>query len=82
MRERKSIGMKNFIFKSQDKFDFKKIISVLEIIQKEQRANRYDNILILKKLEICVKGLALLVSTPEPEGQETLDVIEDSREGN
>ncbi len=67
--------MKNFIFKSSFDKDFTKIFKILEIIQKEQRANRYDNQLELKQLEICVKGLALLVSAPEPEisGQETLE---------
>ncbi len=66
MRERKSIGMKNFIFKSPEK-DFTKIISLLENIQKEQRANRYDNKMELDKLDTCVKALALLVSAPEPD---------------
>ncbi len=57
--------MKNFIFKSSTDKDFTKIFSTLEIIQKELRANRYDNQLELKKLDTCVKGLAILVSTPE-----------------
>ncbi len=61
--------MKNFIFKSPDK-DFHKIFSVLESIQKEQRANRYDNKIELELLQKCVKGLAILVSTPEPEDLE------------
>ncbi len=78
--------MKNFIFKSQNNFDFTKIISVLESIQKEQRANRYDNIKILKKIDTCVKGLAILVSSPESDSETLLEEVpdapEDSREGN
>ncbi len=66
--------MKNFIFKSSLNTDFKKIISILESIQKEQRANRYDNQLELKKLDICVKGLAILVSAPE----DSPDIVEDA----
>ncbi len=64
--------MKNLIFKSQNNFDFNKFSLKLDIIQKEQRANRYDNQVILKKLDTCVKGLALLVSAPENDNT-TLD---------
>ncbi len=59
--------MKNFIFKSSESKDLLKIFSTLEIIQKEQRANRYDNQKELAFLETIVKGLALLVSAPEPD---------------
>ncbi len=64
MRERKSLGMKNFIFKSQNNFDFTKIFSQ---IQAEQRHARFDLQECNKKLDTCVKALALLVSAPEPE---------------
>ncbi len=57
--------MKNFIFKSSPDSDFTKIISLLEVIQKEQRANRYDNQIEIKQLDKCVKALALMVSAPE-----------------
>ncbi len=64
--------MKNFIFKSQSiSFDLVKILKVLDFVQKEQRANRYDNTQILKQLDICVKGLALLVSAPENDMTDT-----------
>ncbi len=63
--ERESMRMKNFIFKSSSHSGLIKIVSLLESIQKEQRANRYDNQQELKKLDICVKGLALLVSAPD-----------------
>ncbi len=76
MGEKKSLEMKNFIFKSSLDKDFTKILQKLEIIQKEQRANRYDNQVLLKKIDSCVKGLAILVSTPEydKEEQEPLPV--------
>ncbi len=69
--------MKNFIFKSSNDSDLLKIISLLESIQKEQRANRYDNQLELKKLDTCVKGMAILVSSPEPEDLEQISELED-----
>ncbi len=66
--------MKNFIFKSSLDSDLLKIFTLLESIQTEQRANRFDNQEELKKLDICVKGLALLVSAPEPDNDSpTLD---------
>ncbi len=67
MRERESMRMKNFIFKSSSNTDLLKIFSQLDSIQKEQRANRYDNQCELKQLEVIVKGIALLVSAPEPD---------------
>ncbi len=83
MRERESMRMKNFIFKSSSDTDFKKIVSVLEIIQAEQRHARYDLQQIQKKLEICVKGIAILVSTPEPDLESEQDGInQDSRDGD
>ncbi len=67
--------MKNFIFKSPE--DLHKILKVLDNIQAEQRANRYDNKMELEKLNTCVKALAILVSTPEPEDLEQISELED-----
>jgi len=65
--------MKNFIFKSSIDKDLLKILSTLNIIQAEQRHARYDLQQIQKKLEITVKGIALLVSTPEPDLESEMD---------
>ncbi len=70
MRERKSLGMKNFIFKSQNNFDFTKIFNQ---IQAEQRHARFDLQEINKKCDTCVKALALLVSAPEPDLEDMTD---------
>ncbi len=72
MRERESMRMKNFIFKSSFTTDLLKIYQKLEIIQKEQRAARYDLQVITKQVTTCVKGLAILVSAPENDS-ETLE---------
>ncbi len=67
MRERESMRMKNFIFKSSQATDLLKILQKLDIIQKEQRHARYDLQVGLKQLEVIKKGIALLVSAPEPD---------------
>ncbi len=59
--------MKNFIFKSSLDKDLLKILKTLDIIQAEQRHARYDLQQIEKKLDVTVKGIALLVSAPEPD---------------
>ncbi len=74
MRERKSIGMKNFIFKSPVPSD---LIKILLLVQAEQRHARYDLQLINKKLDKCVSALSLLVSAPEPEDSEEIPELED-----
>ncbi len=80
MRERKSIGMKNFIFKSQKNFDFTKIFSQ---IQAEQRHARFDLQTILKEISIIKKGVALMVSAPEPEDlEQDIGSDKDSDGGN
>ncbi len=77
--------MKNFIFKSSSESDLLKILQKLDIIQKEQRHARYDLQVLLKKIDTCVKGLAILVSTPENEGETLLEeengTTEDIRDG-
>jgi len=78
--ERKSLRMKNFIFKSSTDKDLQKFSLSLEIIKKEQRSARYDLQLIQKQLQICVKGIALLVSTPEPDLESEQDITEDNRD--
>ncbi len=77
MRERESLRMKNFIFKSSNESGLTKIVSVLEIIQAEQRHARYDLQEIKKELKTCVKALAALYSTPEPEDSEEIPELED-----
>ncbi len=59
--------MKNFIFKSSLDKD---LLKILQIIQSEQRANRDDNQYIIQKINTLVKGMSLLVTTPEPEDSE------------
>ncbi len=51
--------------------------SVDEIMQKQLRDLRDDNQEILKKLTILVKGMAILVSSPEPEDSEEIPELED-----
>ncbi len=75
--------MKNFIFKSSQDTDLLKILQKLDVIQAEQRHARYDLQQIQKKLEITVKGIALLVSTPEPDLESEQDgITEDIRDGD
>jgi len=62
--------MKNFIFKSQNNFDLQKFSKTLDTIQAEQRHARYDLQVIQKDLKVLLKGIALLVSAPEPEDNE------------
>ncbi len=62
--------MKNFIFKSSLDKDLSKIYHELGVIQKEQRANRYDNTQIIKKLDLCVKGISAIYSAPQDEESE------------
>ncbi len=72
--------MKNFIFKSSQDTD---LLKILHLIQAEQRHARYDLQQIQKKLEITVKGIALLVSTPEPDLESEQDgITEDSRDSD
>ncbi len=51
--------------------------SVDEIMQKQLRDLRDNNQEILKKLTILVKGMAILVSSPEPEDSEEIPELED-----
>ncbi len=53
MREKKSLEMKNFIFKSKDitSSDFTKIFIKLETIQKEQRHARVDLKTLINQLD-------------------------------
>jgi len=67
MRERESMRMKNFIFKSSTDSDLLKLFQKLDIIQKEQRHARYDLQQILKEVTTNTKALAILVSAPEPD---------------
>ncbi len=59
--------MKNFIFKSSQDSDLLKIFSILDSIQAEQRHARYDLKMILENIVVVKKGIALMVSAPEPE---------------
>ncbi len=59
--------MKNFIFKSSTDSD---LLKILQLVQAEQRHARYDLQQITKQVDTCVKGIALLVSVPEPETDE------------
>ncbi len=59
--------MKNFL-KSHDGFDLSNFSSTLERIQTQLRELRDDNVTMSKDLRTIVKGIALMVSAPEPEG--------------
>ncbi len=56
--------MKNFIFKSSQDTD---LLKILQLVQAEQRHARFDLKECNRKLDTCVKALALLVSAPGPE---------------
>ncbi len=56
--------MKNFIFKSSQDSD---LLKILHIVQAEQRHARYDLQQILKGVNTNTKALAILVSAPEPD---------------
>ncbi len=74
--------MKNFIFKSKvETSDFTKIFKTLNVVQAEQRHARYDLQQILKQLDIIKKGMAILVSQPEPEELEEIGSTETDRDG-
>jgi len=66
--------MKNFIFKSKTDSDLLKILLKLEVIQKEQRHARYDLQLGLKTLDTIKKGIAILVTVPEPSLESEQDI--------
>ncbi len=66
--------MKNFIFKSPLNSDLLKILS---LVQAEQRHARYDLQTILREITIVKKGIALMVSAPEPEDSEEIPELED-----
>ncbi len=72
--------MKNFIFKSSQDSDLQKLFQKLDIIQAEQRHARYDLQQLDKRMIILVKGMAILVSTPEEDLD--LNVTEDSRDSD
>ncbi len=55
------------IFESPQKDLEKNLSSQLDIMQKQLRDLRDDNQYLKKQINICVKALAILVSSPEPE---------------
>ncbi len=59
--------MKNLFSSPSNLPDFQNFSLKLEHIQKELREQRFENKLILKELTTCKKGIAILVSTPEPD---------------
>ncbi len=67
--------MKN-LFKSPVPSDLK-IFQTFEIMQKQLRDLRDDNIQMMKQIRILVKGMAILVSSPEPEDSEEIPELED-----
>ncbi len=68
--------MKNFFSSPPKSPDFQSF-SVEDIIQKQLRDLRDDHIQINKQLRILVKGMAILVSSPEPEDSEEIPELED-----
>ncbi len=81
MRERKSLGMKNFIFKSSvESKDLEKIIQEFRLTQKQINELRFDHNKIMKQLAICTKGIALLVTVPEPDLESEQDITQDNRD--
>ncbi len=73
MRERESMRMKNFIFKSSDNnnSDLQKFSRTLETIQKQLRDLRDDNQTMTIKLNTCVKALAAIYSSPKDETEDS-----------
>ncbi len=63
----KSLGMKNFIFKSNNKSDLYKIFTSLQLVLTEQRCQRADLSYIKRQLN---KFLPEFIDTPEEETQE------------
>ncbi len=59
--------MKNFFSSPTELPDFQNFSLKLDLIQKELRNARDDNARILKDLSTIVKGMAILVTQPEPE---------------
>ncbi len=83
MRERESMRMKNFIFKSSLDKDLLKIFNKLEIMQQQLRELRGDNTYLTLKTNQLVKGMAILVTQPEPDSEiEENGTTEDNTEGN
>ncbi len=69
--------MKN-LFSSPPKLsDLQNFSNKLLVMQKQLRDLRDDNIRMSKDLRTCVKGLGLLVSTPEPDLESESDHTED-----
>ncbi len=67
--------MKNLFSSPPKSPDLQNFSVKLEVIQKQLRDLRQDNIELNKNLRICVKGIALLVSTPEPDLESEQDGI-------
>ncbi len=60
--------MRMHVFKSPQKdLEKKAYLTRLDVIQKQLRDLRDDNQIMNKKLDTIVKGMALMVSAPEPE---------------
>ncbi len=59
--------MKNFFSSPQKSSDLENFSRTLDVIQKQLRELRDDNIKMNNDLRTIVKGVALLVSVPEPE---------------
>ncbi len=83
MREKKSLEMKN-LFSSpnidSDLQNFSNMEKEIKIVQKQCIDLRIDNDKMMKQIRICVKGIALLVSTPEPDLESEIGNFEDNRD--
>ncbi len=82
---RKSLGMKNFIFKSQDKpFDLQKFSRKLEVMQQEMRHQRDDLTDIKRRLTriITIMTDHTTVEREEEYPEEELGTTKDSRDGD
>ncbi len=81
--ERKSLGMKNLFSSPSNLPDLQNFSHEFDVIKKMIRDLRIDNDRMMKQIRICVKGIALLVSTPEPDLESEQDgITEDIRDGD
>ncbi len=84
MRERESMRMKNFIFKSSNNSDLSKILLRLEIMQREMRHQR-DDLSDIKRRLTRVIGIvtgSTIVQREDEYPEEELDVNKDNARGN
>ncbi len=74
--------MKNLFSSPSSLPDLQNFSKEFKMIQTQLRDLRIDHDHMMKQIRTCVKGIALLVSTPEPDLESEQDVNQDIPEGN